>query len=754
MQKRAALTPLAAAGQEADDMDVLPGSSKKSAEKKKKKCEQAMRTVRIQVDLKQPTKDSFAELNYDELIRKASHKDKDDPSKQLFDDENNEDEDVARLARSFEEKYGNKKRRSGWEDYVDKGMGYDETDPFIDNDEAYDELIPSSLTTKYGGFYVNAGPLDFKPVPVSELPDDSGDRIGGNASPRAPVVKKRKSATSAPGSAGSNNSGVKKKKKDHQPEQRTVAQMIDQKRLNQNRDRVSPDESFLQPARKSRPVIEDDDDQDAVPGQSDQPGSLNVDEIIECVVRGRPNGAQTQKQYQQPSILTEKPSVIRLASDAPKIEGLAMNSLARMVSVAGRIDGERQSSNNGHPPQPHRSRPTDLSQHSSRPPDAISPSPGFKQHPGLMDQHKSPSASSSLLSRSGFPHNTHTHNKIPYDRPSGSMRMQPQQQSPAEPQTKQSPTSAQIRSSFQSVIKTSVDSKKVSESPTMDSLMEKVISNSLQKFPNCSSPFSLPSPTSQLQAKNFKTPPAAHQQPKNSFSSSFLTDSSMRGRSHLDNMILEHLTSDQKAPSVKAKPESPQPVPPDGTSHAKVVKIKDQYRIPNLPVGPKLHHSSSSTSRPNSLPSLSSGKQSPMPQHQQQHQQQHRGQKTSPPAVAAVSSAASTSSQQKVPQPKVVHANRSSPHVRQSPHAPDSMSQFSPVIQSPLWNPMATYQNLFEASSLLTPGYMRVPGLSAALSRPVIPMSQDRSPSNLPQDQFLNMHTYAAPPGGKSETGS
>lgn len=33
-------------------------------------------------------------------------------------------------------KPGKKKKRQQWEDYVDKGLGYDETDSFIDNDEA------------------------------------------------------------------------------------------------------------------------------------------------------------------------------------------------------------------------------------------------------------------------------------------------------------------------------------------------------------------------------------------------------------------------------------------------------------------------------------------------------------------------------------------------------------------------------------------------------------------------------------------
>ncbi|XP_075870473.1 ubinuclein-2a isoform X2 [Nelusetta ayraudi] len=134
-------------------------------------------TVRLNLCLSEPDDRSSVEFNYGELIQNTQEKRKppsvtpaynpDDP----FNDEERERLQVEALARKFENKYGDvgkKKRKDRMQDLIDIGFGYDETDPFIDNSEAYDELVPASLTTKLGGFYINTGTLQFRAASDSE----------------------------------------------------------------------------------------------------------------------------------------------------------------------------------------------------------------------------------------------------------------------------------------------------------------------------------------------------------------------------------------------------------------------------------------------------------------------------------------------------------------------------------------------------------------------------------------------------------
>ncbi|XP_019717296.1 ubinuclein-2a [Hippocampus comes] len=137
-------------------------------------------TVRLNLPLSEPDDRASAEFNYGELLHNLQPKNKppsetpapdpDDP----FNDDEKERLQVEALAKKFENKYGNvtKKKKDRMQDLIDIGFGYDETDPFIDNSEAYDELVPASLTTKLGGFYINTGTLQFRAASDSEGEDD------------------------------------------------------------------------------------------------------------------------------------------------------------------------------------------------------------------------------------------------------------------------------------------------------------------------------------------------------------------------------------------------------------------------------------------------------------------------------------------------------------------------------------------------------------------------------------------------------
>ncbi|RXN15460.1 ubinuclein-2-like isoform X1 [Labeo rohita] len=159
-------------------------------------------TVRLNLSLSEPSEQRSAEFNYSELVQSNLQVRKVpqgltpalDPS-DPFADEDKERQEVEALARKFESKYGTtvkKKRRDRMQDLIDIGYGYDETDPFIDNSEAYDELVPASLTTKLGGFYINTGTLQFRAASESEGEDGGKDANHFKKDGEERVIKRRK----------------------------------------------------------------------------------------------------------------------------------------------------------------------------------------------------------------------------------------------------------------------------------------------------------------------------------------------------------------------------------------------------------------------------------------------------------------------------------------------------------------------------------------------------------------------------------
>ncbi|KAM7394601.1 hypothetical protein PAMP_021392 [Pampus punctatissimus] len=124
-------------------------------------------TVRLVLALFEPDDRNFPEFNYSQLVdNKIKHK---VPLSRFEEEEKRENDEMAALARKLDEKYGGKpKKKDRIQDMIDIGYGYDDEDSFIDNSEAYDEFVPASITTKYGGFYVNCGVLHFRQASDTE----------------------------------------------------------------------------------------------------------------------------------------------------------------------------------------------------------------------------------------------------------------------------------------------------------------------------------------------------------------------------------------------------------------------------------------------------------------------------------------------------------------------------------------------------------------------------------------------------------
>ncbi|KAG2463523.1 UBN2 protein, partial [Polypterus senegalus] len=157
---------------------LFPGAPESKVDTEQ--TEQRGITLRLNLRLSEPSDKASTEFNYNELVNAMKVKKPSETASNPndpFNDEMRERLEVEALAKKFEAKYAtNKKRRDRLQDLIDIGFGYDETDPFIDNSEAYDELVPASLTTKFGGFYINTGTLQFRQASDSEEEDTKNEK--------------------------------------------------------------------------------------------------------------------------------------------------------------------------------------------------------------------------------------------------------------------------------------------------------------------------------------------------------------------------------------------------------------------------------------------------------------------------------------------------------------------------------------------------------------------------------------------------
>lgn len=515
MQKRVTLTSVQALPGPSNhglrDNDVVPSSlqlkskttpttSPSSTKKQSKEDKTSSKTIRIQIKLDPPSSDSCNEFSYHDLISKSDKNNNKNGTQDPF-EEDDEDE-VRRIARSFEEKYGGSKKksagsgkRSEWEDFVDKGMGYDETDPFIDNDEAYDELIPPDLTTKYGGFYVNTGKLEFKAVESSEDEDSQPEK----RLPAAVVAANMKQAAKRRKSSENQSKDILKKKKKKSASNDTQGKPII--KITGSSDLV---------AKKKKPVIDDD--------EGDAPNTKSVVDAIESVVRA--SKSDSPMRDTKKFINLSDPAFMKNAQNTPRIqaqkqptapqmppetrvEGLAMSSLARMASIVKNETKMNQSmqqqiqSQQSRQQQQQQSSKITGNRHPR--PMITDPAPSTSHQPNNKNAHSSQTAQ--LFNRKQA--------EVLHQQMSASSTSQKHNQSTSKSKTPHLIVANQGTSGFYN---------KPSSQTAPQSIVDKVINEGLNKYtcaPNAS--VSLPRPPSSDTAKAshrttsmFLQPPAAH----------------------------------------------------------------------------------------------------------------------------------------------------------------------------------------------------------------------------------------------------
>ncbi|XP_012270052.1 ubinuclein-2 [Orussus abietinus] len=142
--------------------------------KKGEKGKQLAPSFRFELTLPESNEKTCPEFNYAQLLKAAEKKRRKEQKRgeenttnglDPFDDDEDE-EKLREVARRFEAKYGTaaggRSRHCKANDGIDLGAGYDENDSFIDNTDAYDEIVPKEVTTAHGGFYINCGALEYK----------------------------------------------------------------------------------------------------------------------------------------------------------------------------------------------------------------------------------------------------------------------------------------------------------------------------------------------------------------------------------------------------------------------------------------------------------------------------------------------------------------------------------------------------------------------------------------------------------------
>nr|CAB3267466.1 ubinuclein-2 [Phallusia mammillata] len=179
---------------EMDLMDQTPHGSKETVNKEKKVKK---KNLRFKLSLTQTSDNACPEFSYVDLVKEANKKNKTKLTNGSHEENDPGKSEAEALAQYYEAKYGGapikkKRKRDRAKDLADVGYGYDETDPFVDNSECYDEVVPTSLTTQLGGFYINSGKLEFKHISDDSNIEQDDDEDDDESLPLSVHLKKRR----------------------------------------------------------------------------------------------------------------------------------------------------------------------------------------------------------------------------------------------------------------------------------------------------------------------------------------------------------------------------------------------------------------------------------------------------------------------------------------------------------------------------------------------------------------------------------
>ncbi|XP_076280933.1 yemanuclein isoform X2 [Lasioglossum baleicum] len=234
-------------------------------EKKEEKGKQLAPSFRFVLTLPESNEKACPEFNYAQLLkagekkRRKEHKQEDTINGLPFDDDGDDDDKLRDMARRFEAKYGTSttsRKRTKYDDYVDLGAGYDENDSFIDNTDAYDEIVPEDVTTAHGGFYINCGALEFRSADRHSLVHNNNNNNNNNNSNEEESSESSEEDTEDVDSPKRSEKRIHSSSDEDEAEDITGDQPRKKQKLDENGEKKSVPENIVK-KKKKQPNLQD-----------------------------------------------------------------------------------------------------------------------------------------------------------------------------------------------------------------------------------------------------------------------------------------------------------------------------------------------------------------------------------------------------------------------------------------------------------------------------------------------------------------